>query len=57
MSYVSIAPEVAMEQGGMSEMQFAAILGTIGLLQMVFSFLAPRVVGMIRAPKTVLTSA
>ncbi|AEV37816.1 Chloramphenicol resistance protein [Pseudovibrio sp. FO-BEG1] len=54
MTYVSIAPEVAMEQGGMSEMQFATILGAIGLLQMLFSFLAPRMVEMIGAPTTVL---
>ncbi|MGH0000493.1 multidrug effflux MFS transporter [Pseudovibrio ascidiaceicola] len=54
MTYVSIAPEVAMEQSGMSEMQFATILGAIGLLQMLFSFLAPRLVGIIGSAKTVL---
>ncbi|MBE1282944.1 MAG: MFS transporter [Rhodobacteraceae bacterium] len=55
MTYVSIAPEVAMTLGGMSELPFALTLGGLGLLQMVFSFAAPRVVRRIGAQATVLT--
>lgn len=54
MTYVSIAPEVAMTTGGMGELEFALTLGGIGLLQMLFSFAAPRLVTQIGARATVL---
>ena len=55
LTYIAVAPVVAMRQGGLSELDFATLFGLIGLCQMACSLIAPRLVAMIGQRPTVAT--
>ena len=54
LTYISVAPILAVKKAGMGEVEFASLLGIIGLFQFLFSFLAPKIVSKIGQAPTVL---
>ncbi len=56
LTYVSVAPVVAMQQGGLSQVEFSMMFGLIGGSQILFSVIAPKVMNKLgRIDDTVLT--
>lgn len=54
LTYISVAPIVAVKKAGMGEIEFASLLAVIGFCQFVFSFLAPKIVSILGQANTVL---
>ncbi|MFZ3432989.1 MFS transporter [Vibrio harveyi] len=55
LTYVSVAPVVAMQQGGLSQVEFSMMFGLIGGSQILFSVIAPKVMNKLGRIDTVLT--
>jgi DHA1 family bicyclomycin/chloramphenicol resistance-like MFS transporter len=55
LTYVSVAPVVAMQQGGLSQVEFSMMFGLIGGSQILFSVIAPKVMNRLGRIDTVLT--
>lgn len=55
LTYVSVAPTVAMVEGGFSEIEFALLFGAVGFVQIVSSIAAPTLVSFIGQRETVAT--
>ncbi|MTI14203.1 multidrug effflux MFS transporter [Sansalvadorimonas verongulae] len=52
--YVSMAPIVAMSLGGLGEFGFSLVFGVLGVLQLLASIIAPRIVNLIGREQTIL---
>ncbi|NLS12898.1 multidrug effflux MFS transporter [Vibrio sp. SM6] len=54
LTYVAVAPVIAMEQGSMTTVEFSLVFGLIGGAQVLTSLSAPKVMYRVGRPKTVL---